>query len=112
MRGQRYRYVVFSRHGYLDQKNPELSGIVLSKTNLGQSEDGYLRASELSAFDFRSDLVFISACETGVGKWVSGEGILGLPFALYPGGNASTILTLWPVLDGSTAELSSDSFAK
>jgi CHAT domain-containing protein/tetratricopeptide (TPR) repeat protein len=101
---QRYRYVVFSTHGYLDQQNPELSGIVLSQTGLGANEDGYLRASELSAFDFRSDLVFISACETGVGKWVSGEGILGLPFALYAGGNASTILTLWPVLDGSTSE--------
>lgn len=109
---QRYRYVVFSTHGYLDQKNPDLSGIVLSQTNLGQSEDGYLRASELSAFDFRSDLVFISACETGVGKWVAGEGILGLPFALYAGGNASTILTLWPVLDGSTAEFVERFFRK
>ncbi|MDA9436984.1 hypothetical protein XH88_35410 [Bradyrhizobium sp. CCBAU 51627] len=96
--------MVFSTHGYLDQKNPDLSGIVLSRTNLGQSEDGYLGASDLSAFNFRSDLVFISACQTGVGKWVPGEGILGLPFALYAGGNASTILTLWPVLDGSSAE--------
>jgi CHAT domain-containing protein/tetratricopeptide (TPR) repeat protein len=109
---QRFRYVVFSTHGYLDQRNPELSGIVLSQTNLGENEDGYLRASELSAFDFRTDLVFISACETGVGKWVSGEGILGLPFALYAGGNASTILTLWPVLDGSTAEFVERFFRK
>jgi CHAT domain-containing protein/tetratricopeptide (TPR) repeat protein len=109
---QRYRYVVFSTHGYLDQQNPDLSGIVLSQTNLGENEDGYLRASELSAFDFRTDLVFLSACETGVGKWVSGEGILGLPFSLYAGGNASTILTLWPVLDGSTAEFVERFFRK
>ncbi|MBR1225219.1 tetratricopeptide repeat protein [Bradyrhizobium sp. AUGA SZCCT0176] len=109
---QRYRYVLFSTHGYLDQQNPDLSGIVLSQANLDDKEDGYLRASELSAFDFRSDLVFISACETGVGKWVSGEGILGLPFALYAGGSASTILTLWPVLDGSTAEFVERFFRK
>ncbi|MCP2223562.1 MULTISPECIES: CHAT domain-containing protein [Bradyrhizobium] len=109
---QKYRYVVFSTHGYLDKQNPELSGIVLSQTNLGTNEDGYLRASELSAFDFRSDLVFISACETGVGKWVSGEGILGLPFALFAGGNARTILTLWPVLDGSTAQFVESFFRK
>jgi len=39
--------------------------------------------------------------QTGV---VSGEGILGLRFELYVGGNASAVLTLWPVLDGSTCE--------
>ncbi|MES0030404.1 tetratricopeptide repeat protein [Mesorhizobium sp. M0040] len=109
---QRYRYVIFSTHGYLDQRNPELSGIVLSQTNLTEGDDGYLRASELSAFDFRSDLVLISGCETGVGKWVSGEGILGLPFALFAGGNASTILTLWPVQDESTAEFVERFFRK
>lgn len=55
--GSAIDYAVFSTHGYLDQKNPDLSGIVLSQTNVRQSEDGYLRASELSAFNFRSDLV-------------------------------------------------------
>ena len=54
-----------------DQQNPELSGIVLSQANLGENEDGYLRASELSAFDFRTDLVFISACRR---VWASGCG--------------------------------------
>ncbi|SIT56158.1 exported hypothetical protein [Mesorhizobium prunaredense] len=109
---QRYRYLIFSTHGYLDQRNPELSGIVLSQTNLTEGDDGYLRASELSAYDFRSDLVVISGCETGVGKWVSGEGILGLPFALFAGGNASTILTLWPVQDESTAQFVERFFRK
>jgi CHAT domain-containing protein len=108
----RYRYVVFSTHGYLDRQNPELSGIVLSQSNLGPDEDGYLRTPELASLDFRSDLVLISACDSGVGKWVSGEGVLGLPFALYAGGNASTILTLWPILDGSTAEFVERFFKK
>jgi len=100
---QRYRYVVFSTHGYLDPRNPELSGIVLSQKNLPDGQDGYLRASEFAAFDFRSDVVFISGCETGLGKWVSGEGTLGLPFSLFVAGNASTILSLWSVQDESTA---------
>jgi CHAT domain-containing protein/tetratricopeptide (TPR) repeat protein len=108
----RYRYVVFSTHGYLDRQNPELSGIVLSQLDVNDGEDGYLRTPEIASLDFRSDLVFISACETGVGKWVSGEGLLGLPFALYAGGNGATILTLWPILDGSTAEFVERFFKK
>jgi tetratricopeptide (TPR) repeat protein len=39
----RYRYVVFSTHGYLDRQNPELSGIVLSQLDVSDAEDGYLR---------------------------------------------------------------------
>jgi CHAT domain-containing protein len=58
----------------------------------------------VTAFDFRSGLILISACETGVGAWVSGEGVLGIPFALFAAGNGNTILTLWPIYDGSTSE--------
>jgi CHAT domain-containing protein/tetratricopeptide (TPR) repeat protein len=107
-----FRYLVFATHGYLNPQNPELSAIVLSQTRLGPDEDGYLRGPELASFDFRSDLVFVSACETGLGKWTSGEGILGLPFALQAGGNATTILTLWQILDESSAEFVARFFAK
>ncbi|WP_461324691.1 CHAT domain-containing protein [Bradyrhizobium diazoefficiens] len=107
-----FRYVVFATHGYLHPQNPELSAIVLSQANLGPGEDGYLRGPELASFDFRSDLVFVSACETGLGKWTSGEGILGLPFALQAGGNATTILTLWQIIDESSAEFVARFFAK
>jgi CHAT domain-containing protein/tetratricopeptide (TPR) repeat protein len=107
-----FRHVLFATHGYLDPQNPELSAIVLSQSQLRPDEDGYLRGPELASFDFRSDLVFVSACETGLGKWTSGEGILGLPFALQVGGNATTILTLWPILDDSSAEFVARFFAK
>jgi CHAT domain-containing protein len=103
---------VFATHGYLSLQNPELSAIVLSQAHLSPDEDGYLRGPELASFDFRSDLVFVSACETGLGKWTSGEGVLGLPFALQAGGNAATILTLWQILDGSSAEFVGRFFAK
>jgi CHAT domain-containing protein/tetratricopeptide (TPR) repeat protein len=108
----RFRHVVFATHGYLNPQNPELSAIVLSQIQLGPDEDGYLRGPELASFDFRSDLVFVSACETGLGKWTSGEGVLGLPFALQAGGNATTILTLWQILDESSAEFVSRFFGK
>src|SRR5262249_54309311 len=107
-----FRYLVFATHGYLNPQDPELSAIVLSQTRLGPDEDGYLRGPELASFDFRSDLVFVSACETGLGKWTSGEGVLGLPFALQAGGNANTVLTLWQILDESSAEFVARFFAK
>jgi CHAT domain-containing protein len=107
-----FKYIVFSAHGYLDRQNSDLSGIVLSQVGLKDEDDGYLRASDLAAFSFRSDLVFISACETGVGTFVSGEGVLGLPFALFAAGNANTVLTLWEIFDGSTAEFTERFFGK
>jgi CHAT domain-containing protein len=109
---QRFQHIVFAAHGYLDANAPDLSAIVLSQVGLGPNEDGYLRAPELASFDFRSDLVFVSACETGVGKAVSGEGILGLPFALQAGGAAATVLTLWKIIDGTSAEFVTRFFDK
>jgi len=109
---EHFRYVVFATHGHLNPQNPELSAIVLSQVQLGPDEDGYLRAPELASFDFRSDLVFVSACETGLGNWTSGEGVLGLPFTLQAGGNATTVLTLWQIIDGSSAEFVARFFAK
>jgi CHAT domain/Tetratricopeptide repeat len=109
---QRFRNIVFAAHGYLNADVPDLSAIVLSQVGLRPSEDGYLRAPELASFDFRSDLVFVSACETGVGKTVSGEGILGLPFALQAGGNAATVLTLWQIVDGTSADFVARFFTK
>jgi CHAT domain-containing protein/tetratricopeptide (TPR) repeat protein len=109
---ERFRFVVFATHGYLDRQNPDLSGIVLSQVQLDEMNDGYLRAAELASYEFRSDLIVISACETGLGTWVSGEGILGLPFALYVGGNNTTMMTLWPIFDGSTADFIERFFRK
>ncbi len=109
---QHFKHIVFAAHGYLNADAPDLSAVVLSQVGLGAGEDGYLRAPELASFDFRSDLVLVSACETGVGKTVSGEGILGLPFALQAGGNASTVLTLWQIVDGTSAEFVARFFSK
>jgi CHAT domain-containing protein len=49
-------------------------------------------------------LIVLSACDTGVGKLVHGEGIIGLPYALYVAGNKNLLLTLWPIDDDATQE--------
>lgn len=99
----RYRRLLFSVHGYLSTSVPALSALVLGQVNNPPSLDGYVTAAEWPAYTLRSDLVVMSACDTGVGKVVHGEGVMGLPYALYMAGNTSTVMTLWPVSDESTA---------
>ena len=98
-----YKYLLFSAHGYL-AKNPSLSAIVLSQKNNSKEVDGYITANEWTQFNIRSELTVLSACETAVGSTRIGEGILGLPYALFVAGNINTVLTLWPVDDDATAE--------
>jgi CHAT domain-containing protein/tetratricopeptide (TPR) repeat protein len=99
---RRYRYVHFAVHGHLAEADPDLSSLVLSQPDGDTSSDGYLTAAELAGFDFASDLTVLSACDTGLGTAVSGEGVMGLPYALFIAGNTNTLLTLWPVSDDVT----------
>ncbi len=110
----RYRYILFSAHGYLSLKVPALSAVVLdqlSKTK-DTDPDGYITASEWPSYFLTSDLMVLSACQTGVGKIMHGEGIMGLPYALYVAGNKNTLLTLWSINDDKTAEFITSFFTK
>ena len=107
-----FRYIHIATHGYLSPSLPALSAIVLSPTDVGPGADGYLTAAELPAYHFDSDLIVLSACETGRGTELAGEGIMGLPYALFVGGNRSAILTLWKVVDDSTARFVTQVFAQ
>jgi CHAT domain-containing protein/exonuclease VII small subunit len=108
----KYRYLVFSAHGYLSPQVPELSAIVLGQVNNPSGIDGYITAGEWAGYNLKSDLMVLSACETGLGKAVSGEGVMGLPYALYVAGNKNTILTLWSISDEVTTEFITSFFVK
>ena len=106
-----YKYLLFSAHGYLAQ-NPSLSALVLTQKGNPEGIDGYITAAKWPLYDIRSDLTVLSACDTGVGKTQAGEGVMGLPYALFIAGNKNTLLSLWPVDDDATAEFMSRFFAK
>jgi CHAT domain-containing protein len=99
---RRFRYLHFAAHAVLSTSVPELSAVVLRQPGNAQW-DGYLNAAEWSTLRLESDLIVLSACETGLGKQVAGEGVTGLPFALFVAGNRSTLLTLWKIPDRSTS---------
>jgi CHAT domain-containing protein len=109
---RQYRWLLFSTHGYVSPTQPALSAIVLGLRDRAPGTDGYVTAAEWPGYDLRSDLVVLSACDTGVGPVLAGEGVMGLPFALQVAGNVSTILTLWPVDDRATAGFVSRLFAR
>jgi CHAT domain-containing protein len=82
------------------------SGLVFAGANrpdANPSDDGYLTAAEATAMDLEgTELVTLSACETGLGGVRSGEGVYGLQRSLAVAGARSTLLSLWKVDDGLT----------
>jgi CHAT domain-containing protein/tetratricopeptide (TPR) repeat protein len=101
-----YRIVHFATHGVVDFTNPELSGIVLSMVDdKGQLQDGYLRLHDIYNLNLPADLVVLSACQTGVGKQIRGEGLIALTRGFMYAGAKSVVASLWKVDDAATAAL-------
>jgi CHAT domain-containing protein len=71
----------------------------------GQPEPGFLRANDIYNLKLRADLVVLSACETGLGKEIRGEGIVGLTRGFMYAGVPRVIVSLWSVNDRATEEL-------
>ena len=101
-----YRYVHFSTHGLLNSVHPELSGVVFSLVNeLGEDQDGFLRAHELFNLKLPAEVVVLSACQTGVGKTIKGEGLVSLTRGFMYAGAPRVVVSLWGVSDWGTTEL-------
>lgn len=102
------RIVHFATHGLVNSEHPEFSGIVLSMVNReGRSEDGFLDLQDIYSLNLSADLVVLSACETGLGKDVKGEGFIGLTRGFMYAGSKSVVASLWKVDDHATAALMS-----
>jgi CHAT domain-containing protein/Tfp pilus assembly protein PilF len=97
-----YQIIHFACHGLLDEQQPIRSALVLSQ-DLKNEDDGFLQVRELYNLRLSSNLVILSACQTGKGAMEKGEGILGLPRIFFYSGARSVLSTLWPINDKSTA---------
>ena len=90
-------------HGYADPEVPEFSGLLLAGT--GEEPYSVLTAQEVYLWDLQARLVTLSACQTGMGRSVEGEGLLGLTRAFIYAGAQDVVCSLWPVADQSTQKL-------
>ncbi len=101
-----YKILHFATHGFLNQRTPDLSGLVLSLYDEKRhSQNGFLRVIDLYSIRLHNDLVVLSACQTGLGKDVDGEGIIGLTRGFMYAGASGVVSSLWKVDDAATAEL-------
>jgi CHAT domain-containing protein len=97
----------FATHSLLDDRQPELSGLVFSLVNPDGTPrtDGFLRLHDIYGLNLKADLVVLSACETGVGKEMRGEGLLGITHGFMSIGVPAMVVSVWKVEDEATAEL-------
>jgi CHAT domain-containing protein len=103
-----YEVVHFATHGVVNSEQPELSGIVLSLFDPeGNGEKGFLRLHDIYDLKLPVRLVVLSACSTGLGKEIRGEGLIGLVGGFLSSGARGVIASYWDVDDEATAELMS-----
>lgn len=101
-----YAILHFATHGILDPQRPENSGLFLSMVNReGQAQNGFVGLRDIYGLHTPVDLVVLSACRTGLGKDVRGEGLIGLTRGFMYAGASSVVASLWKVDDEATAEL-------
>jgi CHAT domain-containing protein len=102
------KYLHFASHGLVDDRFPLNSGLALTMpSEMRQGgENGILQAWEIfERLRINADLVVMSACDTGLGKEMGGEGLVGLTRAFEYAGARSVLASLWSVADETTAPL-------
>jgi CHAT domain-containing protein len=95
------RFLHFATHGILDERNPDFSGIVFTDS----SGSDVLTLGEIYGFSTKTEMVTLSACETGLGQLQGGEGLVSFSRGFFFAGAKFIVVSLWKVGDESTAEV-------
>lgn len=91
-------------HGFGDDKNVNRS-YMLFPTGKDKANDGRLYSYELYGLNLKARLAVLSACETGLGRAINGEGTFSIANAFAYSGCPNVIMSLWKVNDRTTAEI-------
>jgi CHAT domain-containing protein len=102
-----YGALVLATHGYFGKALPGIQEPVLVLTLLDdqENEDGFLRLTEVMSLDMNPDVVALTACQTGLGRHISGEGTMGMGRAFQHAGARSVLTSLWSVAEFASVEL-------
>ena len=96
-----YPVIHFATHGLVSDVQPKRSGLLLAPES---GEDGLLQMSEIYGLGLHANLVVLSACQTALGREITGEGLIGLSRAFFYAGARSVVATLWNLNDRFAAE--------
>jgi CHAT domain-containing protein len=109
-----YPILHFAAHGYFREEDLERAGIVLSEVSglLDNGEDGYLTIPEIAVLRLNSQMVLLSACETGLGQLKRGDGMVGMVRAFLIAGAKHLGVSLWKVDDTATLEFMTRIYGK
>jgi len=99
-----FKIIHIAAHGFVDTQFPERSGLVLG-VDLASHDDGLLQIREILRLRFNADLVTLSACNTGIGKFQGEEGVTNLVEAFLVSGAKAVVASLWTVDDTFTRAL-------
>lgn len=91
----RFRFIHFATHGYVDQRNPNFSALLLNPGDA--KEDGFLYSYEIYVSPLNAELVSMSACETALGEYRESEGLVSFVQAFFAAGSHSVLASLWSV---------------
>lgn len=102
----KYRYIHFATHaslpGMIQGVNEPF--ILLGQVENKDKDDGFFRMSEVLDLKLNADMVVLSACVTGVGKEVEGEGVSNFARAFQHAGAKSVVVSLWEVASEPAVE--------
>lgn len=99
-----YGILHLAMHGLVNHTDPEYSGLAFSE-NSESVQDNFLYAYEIKQLHLKAGLVVLSACETGLGKYQHGEGVISIGRGFMYAGTPSVLMTLWSLNDFSGEEL-------
>ncbi len=99
-------YLHVATHGFVNARDPGRSALLFAQpSDTTGGEDGVLYAAEAYNLHLNADLVVLSSCESGVGRFVNGEGVYALMRGFMYSGARNIIYSLWQVMDNHTSEL-------
>ncbi|MEO1450249.1 MAG: CHAT domain-containing tetratricopeptide repeat protein, partial [Bacteroidota bacterium] len=99
-----YAMLHISSHAFVDPENALYSGIAFTP-EADSAEDGFLDLAELFTLQLPAEMAVLSACETNIGTYLRGEGVMSLARGFAYAGVESVVATLWQVNDAATAQI-------
>jgi CHAT domain-containing protein len=100
-----YRSLVFATHGLAGNNIPGIMEPVLFLTMVPPGTDGLLTMTEVAGLKMNADIACLTACQTGIGVKLAGEGIMSMGRAFQCAGAKSVVMSLWSVSEDASVPL-------